>query len=227
MILNGEGGVAKGSNYNPYEWDYFSNKPVGDATLVLTNNRVYLENDKPVASLQFSMDATVEYELAEALSDMKVVNFVKDGKRTFLIYSYDNQPINELTNVVFDYIDVNENDDFNITDLSAATSDGLVLDLKYSDESFFDSLEDSIKMYPNPVISNLNLLSDVTKTVERLDVNIYNVLGVSVFNTSIDSMGRLNDIDVSMLSSGLYTVQVKMITKDDEEIVSVHKLIKK
>mgnify|MGYP003326426076 FL=1 len=82
-------------------------------------------------------------------------------------------------------------------------------------------------MYPNPVISNLNLLSDVTKTVERLDVNIYNVLGVSVFNTSIDSMGRLNDIDVSMLSSGLYTVQVKMITNNNEEIVSVHKLIKK
>ena len=82
-------------------------------------------------------------------------------------------------------------------------------------------------MYPNPVISNLNLLSDVTKTVERLDVNIYNVLVVSVFNTSIDSMGRLNDIDVSMLSSGLYTVQVKMITNNNEEIVSVHKLIKK
>jgi hypothetical protein len=40
-------------------------------------------------------------------------------------------------------------------------------------------------------------------------------------------MGRLNDLDVSMLSSGLYTVQVKMITNEDEEIVSVHKLIKK
>ena len=82
-------------------------------------------------------------------------------------------------------------------------------------------------MYPNPVISNLNLLSDVTKTVERLDVNIYNVLGVSVFNTSIDSMGRLNDIDVSMLSSGVYTARVRMITGNSEEIINVHKLIKK
>ena len=82
-------------------------------------------------------------------------------------------------------------------------------------------------MYPNPASSNINLLTDVKKNVERLDVNIYNVLGVSVYNISLDSMGRLNDLDVSMLSSGIYTVQVKMITKDNEEIVSVHKLIKK
>jgi hypothetical protein len=40
-------------------------------------------------------------------------------------------------------------------------------------------------------------------------------------------MGRLNDMDVSMLASGLYTVQVRMITKDNEEVISVHKLIKK
>jgi hypothetical protein len=82
-------------------------------------------------------------------------------------------------------------------------------------------------MYPNPVITNLNLLTDVTKDVERLDISIYNVLGVSVYDTSIDSMGRLNDLDVSMLSSGVYTVQVRMLTKDNEEIISTHKLIKK
>jgi hypothetical protein len=227
LILNGEGGVANGSNYDPYDWDYFSDKPVGDAALVHTNDRIYLENDKPVTSLQFSMDATVEYELSEALDQMTVVSFVEDGKRTFLIYSYNNQPINELTSVIFDYIDVNENDDFEIVDLRAGTNDGLVLNLKYSDESFFDSLDDSIKMYPNPVITNLNLLTDVTKDVERLDISIYNVLGVSVYDTSIDSMGRLNDLDVSMLSSGVYTVQVRMLTKDNEEIVSTHKLIKK
>ena len=227
LILNGEGGVANGSNYDPYDWDYFSDVPVGDATLVHTNNRVFLENDKPVTSLQFSMDATVDYELSEALDNMSVVTYVEDGKRTFLIYSYNNQPINELTNVVFDYIDVNENEEFEIGDLSAGTSDGLVLDLKYSDERFFDSMDESIKMYPNPVISNLNLLTDLTKNVERLDVNIYNVLGVSVYNTTIDSMGRLNDLDVSMLSSGLYTVQVRMVTTESEEIISVHKLIKK
>jgi hypothetical protein len=70
-------------------------------------------------------------------------------------------------------------------------------------------------------------LTDVTKDVERLDISIYNVLGVSVYDTSIDSMGRLNDLDVSMLSSGVYTVQVRMLTKDNEEIISTHKLIKK
>ena len=173
------------------------------------------------------MDVTVDYELSEELENLTVVNFVKDGKRTFLIYSYDNKPIDELTNVVFDYIDVMQGEDFEITDMRSGTRDGLVLDLRYSDERFFDSLEDSIRMYPNPADSNVNLLTKVTEDVETLDVNIYNVLGVSVYNTTIDSMGRLNDLDVSMLASGIYTVQVRMITKGNEEILSVHKLIKK
>jgi len=227
IILNGATDAANGSNYDPYDWEYFSNKPVGNATLVYTNGRIYLENEKPVTSLQFSMDATVDYELSEDLKNLSVVNFVKDGKRTFLIYSYDNQPINELTNIVFDYLDINDNEDFEIDNMRAGTNDGLVLDLKYSDERFFDSLEDSIRIYPNPANSNVNLLTDVSKNIETLNVNIYNVLGVSVYSTTLENMGRLNDLDVSMLASGLYTVQVRMITKGNEEIVSVHKLIKK
>tara|TARA_X000000368_G_scaffold415818_1_gene408349 strand:- start:44 stop:15682 length:15639 start_codon:yes stop_codon:yes gene_type:complete len=227
IILNGTGSVANGSNYDPYDWEYFSNKPVGNATLVYTNGRIYLENEKPVTSLQFSMDATIDYELSEDLKNLSVVNFVEDGKRTFLIYSYNNQPINELTNVVFDYLDINDNEDLEINNLRAGTNDGLVLDLKYSDERFFDSLDDSIRIYPNPANSNVNLLTDVTKNVETLNVNIYNVLGVSVYSTTLENMGRLNDLDVSMLASGIYTVQVRMITKGNEEIISVHKLIKK
>ena len=227
LILNAKEGIAQGANYNPYDWDYFSNKPVGEATLVYTNNKIYLENEKPVTSLQFSIDSTIDYELSDRLNDLSVVSFVKDGKRNFLIYSYNNQPINDLTNILFDYVDVNENDKLKIEDLRAGTNDGLVLNLKYLDESFFDSTDDSIQMYPNPAISNVNILTNVSKKVKTLQVNIYNVLGVSVYNTTIDTMGRLNDLDVSMLSSGLYTVQVKMITNEDEEIVSVHKLIKK
>ena len=96
------------SNYDPYDWEYYSNKPIGDASLVLTKGRVYLENDKPVTSLQFSMDATVDYELSSKLEGLNIVDFVEDGKRTFLIYSYDNKPIDQLTDVIFEYIDVNE-----------------------------------------------------------------------------------------------------------------------
>ena len=225
--LNGEGGVARGSNYDPYDWEYFSNKPVGEASLVYTRDRVYLENDKDVTSLQFTIDSNIQYELSKEMDNLNVVTFVKESKRTFIIYSLNNQPINELTNVIFDYLDINDNDKFEIGDLYAGTKDGLSLKLTYSDERFFDSSDSAIQMYPNPASSNLNLLTDITKEVETLDVNIYNILGVSVYQTSIGSMGRLNDIDVSMLASGLYTVQVKMITNENEEIVSVHKLIKK
>ena len=225
--MNGTTGAAQGSTYDPYVWEYFSNKPVGDATLVRRDGRIYLENDKPVTSLQFSIDSSVEYELSEELDNLTVVNFVEDNKRTFLIYSFNNQPVDELTDVIFDYLDLNDGDDFEINDMTAGTKDGLLLNLKYSDESFFDDSENVIQIYPNPAISNVNLLTDITKKVETIEVDVYNVLGVSVYKTSIESMGRLNDLDVSMLSSGVYTVRVRMVTDKNEEIINVHKLIKK
>ena len=111
--------------------------------------------------------------------------------------------------------------------MSAGSEGGLSLSLKYSDESFFDDSEDIIKIYPNPAVSNVNLLTDITENVQNIEVDIYNVLGVSVHRTNISSMGRLNDLDVSMLSSGVYTVRIRMLTDKNEEIINVHKLIKK
>ena len=150
IILSGEAGIARGSNYDPYDWEYFSNKPVGDASLVYTRDRVYLENDKDVTSLQFSIDSTVQYELSKELDNMTVVTYVEGNKRNFLIYSYNNQPINELTNVIFDYLDINGNDNFEISDLKAGTTDGLSLNLMYSDERFFDSSDSSVILTLNP-----------------------------------------------------------------------------
>jgi VCBS repeat-containing protein len=228
IIMNdGAAGVARGSEYDPYNWEYFSHKPVGEATLIRRDGRIYLENDKPVTSLQFTIDSTVEYELSEEMDNVTVVNFVEDGKRTFLMYSFNNQPIDELTDVIFDYLDLNDGDDFEIRDMTAGTKDGLILNLKYSDESFFDGSENIIQIYPNPAVSNVNLLTDITKKVETIEVDVFNVLGVSVYKTKIDAIGRLNDLDVSMLSSGVYTVRVRMITGKNEEIINVHKLIKK
>jgi VCBS repeat-containing protein len=228
IIMNdGAAGVARGSEYDPYNWEYFSHKPVGEATLIRRDGRIYLENDKPVTSLQFTIDSTVEYELNKEMDNVTVVNFVEDGKRTFLMYSFNNQPIDELTDVIFDYLDLNDGDDFEIRDMTAGTKDGLILNLKYSDESFFDGSENIIQIYPNPAVSNVNLLTDITKKVETIEVDVFNVLGVSVYKTKIDAIGRLNDLDVSMLSSGVYTVRVRMITGKNEEIINVHKLIKK
>ena len=227
IMTDGQAGVARGADYDPYNWEYFSNKPVGEATLVRRDGRIYLENDKPVTSLQFTIDSTVEYELSEEMDNVTVVNFVEDGKRTFLMYSFNNQPIDELTDVIFDYLDLNDGDEFEIRDMTAGTKHGLILNLKYSDESFFDGSENIIQIYPNPAVSNVNLLTDITKKVETIEVDVFNVLGVSVHKTKIDAIGRLNDLDVSMLSSGVYTVRVRMITGNNEEIINVHKLIKK
>jgi hypothetical protein len=227
IMTDGQAGIARGAEYDPYNWEYFSHDPVGEATLVRRDGKIYLENDKPVTSLQFTIDSSIEYDLSEEMDNVTVVNFVEDGERTFLIYSFNNQPIDELTDVIFDYLDLNDGDEFEIRDMTAGTDDGLLLKLKYSDESFFDVSENIIQIYPNPAVSNVNLLTDITKKVETIEVDVFNVLGVSVYKTRIDAIGRLNDLDVSMLSSGVYTVRVRMITDGKEEIINVQKLIKK
>ena len=177
------------------------------------------------------------------------VKAVSDSKIRVLIYSPSNKPFDKadgklvdfdfknslnfgdysftVTNVVFDYLDLNDGDDFEIKSMSAGTEGGLSLSLRYSDESFFDDSEDIIQIYPNPAVSNVNLLTDITKNIDNIEVDIYNVLGVSVYKTNIKSISRLNGLDVSMLSSGVYTVRVRMITDKNEEIINVHKLIKK
>ena len=226
-MTDGQAGIARGAEYDPYNWEYFSHDPVGEATLVRRDGKIYLENDKPVTSLQFTIDSSIEYDLSEEMDNVTVVNFVEDGERIFLIYSFNNQPIDELTDVIFDYLDLNDGDEFEIRDMTAGTEDGLLLKLKYSDESFFDGSENIIQIYPNPAVSNVNLLTDITKKVETIEVDVFNVLGVSVYKTRIDAIGRLNDLDVSMLSSGVYTVRVRMITDGKEEIINVQKLIKK
>jgi hypothetical protein len=111
--------------------------------------------------------------------------------------------------------------------MSAGSENGLSLDIKFSDESFFDDSDDIIQIYPNPVVSDVNLLTDITENVNKIEVSVYNVLGVSVYQTNINSIGRLNSLDLSMLSSGVYTVKVRMITDKNEEVINVHKLIKK
>jgi len=42
IIMNGTTGAAQGSTYDPYVWEYFSNKPVGDATLVRRDGKNFL-----------------------------------------------------------------------------------------------------------------------------------------------------------------------------------------
>ena len=97
-------------------------------------------------------------------------------RKNILNRSFNNQPIDELTDVIFDYLDLNDGDEFEIRDMTAGTDDGLLLKLKYSDESF-DVSENIIQIYPNPAVSNVNLLTDITKKVETIEVDVFNVLG--------------------------------------------------
>ena len=84
IMTDGQAGIARGADYDPYNWEYFSHDPVGEATLVRRDGKIYLENDKPVTSLQFTIDSSIEYDLSEEMDNVTVVNFVEDGEKNIL-----------------------------------------------------------------------------------------------------------------------------------------------
>lgn len=93
---------------------------------------------------------------------------------------------------------------------------------EYTSEPEIDinTFSENIKLYPNPSNGILNLdLTEVNFSFKT--ISIYNLLGVSVFNSNIIS-GTINQIDISHLPSGYYIakifsenkgIQIKIIKK--------------
>lgn len=66
-----------------------------------------------------------------------------------------------------------------------------------------------LKLYPNPVITNLNILLD-TKAEGKAELSIYSPRGARVLETTIDVRNqKAATLNLSKLTSGSYTVKVK------------------
>jgi plastocyanin len=81
----------------------------------------------------------------------------------------------------------------------------------------------SLKAYPSPVVSNLNLVVDLNET-EELTIEVYNVIGEQVYSqaeTTFAAGKNMINIDFSDFSNGAYFV--KIIGKNDQYSVKILK----
>ena len=143
-----------------------------------------------------------------------------------MIYSNDNKSITDFSNIIFNYVD-KDLKEFEISDIRASTINGLKLNTTYIDESFFDKNNDLIKVYPNPVENNINILSSIGSDLKVVDLSIYNIQGIRVYNRSRISYERLKTLDLSAFSSGLYFIKINILLSDQSQKVEVFKFIKK
>ncbi len=81
----------------------------------------------------------------------------------------------------------------------------------------------SVKAYPSPVISDLNLVLDLNQS-EELSIEIYNIIGEQVYSkgeTNFSTGKNTMTIDFSDFSNGAYFI--KVIGKEEQYSVKVMK----
>ena len=73
--------------------------------------------------------------------------------------------------------------------------------------TYEDDLRSNVSIYPNPVQNILYIQPQVNKP---LDINVYNVLGQSIYNTMLNPVNRndLISIDFSEVPAGVYMVNI-------------------
>ena len=226
IIMNSSSsGISNGSDINR-NLNYFSNKPVGSLKMIYIDNKLFIESDKKVTGLQFSVNQSIHHLFNDEIIDnFNIVSYNKNEKITYLIYSNDNKSIIEFSNKIFDYVD-NNLKKYEISNIRAATINGLTLNTSYIDENFFDTNNNVIKIYPNPVYDNINILGSIEYDLKITDVSIYNLVGTRVYNNSFQSIKRFKMIDLSILSSGMYFIKIKTLLNNSIKKEEVYKFIK-
>ena len=207
--------------------NYISSKPVGDLEIIYSGNKVFFESENDVTAIQFSINKSVEYSFSKELKEnFSIVSFEKDGDINYLIYSIDNKSLLDYSNIIFSYVDESLKD-FEISEIIAASTNGLSLNTIYKDESFFDESQEVVKIYPNPVKNDLNILGSIENDLIIIDVIIYNTLGSVVYEKSFKSLERFKKLDLSNLISGTYIIEIKTLIENDVENKKIYKFIKK
>tara|TARA_B100001063_G_scaffold63749_1_gene57786 strand:- start:374 stop:5122 length:4749 start_codon:yes stop_codon:yes gene_type:complete len=214
-------GVDPGRNLN-----YFSTVPVGEIELVYSGNKVYFETKEVISGLQFSINKSIDHLINNEIKEnLNIVNYEKDGKITYVIYSNENKSIADYSTILINYVD-KKLKDYEISDIKAATPNGLPLNTHYKDESFFDEENDVLKVYPNPAKNNLNILGSIENDLNIVDVKIYNTIGVMVYEQSFDSIDRFRELDLSNLISGVYVIKINSSIGKNIKKTQVYKFIK-
>ena len=194
--------------------------------MVYSGDKVYLESDKIVTAIQFSINNSIDHLFSDEIKDnFNIASYKKGDVVNYLIYSDDNKSIMDYTNILLNYVDKNLRDS-QISNLKAASAFGLTLNTIYKDESFFDSSDEIVKIYPNPVKDDLNIIGSIDNDLVIVEVFIYNTLGSIIYKESFKSLDRFKKLNLSHLISGTYIIEIKTLIENKLENKKIYKFIK-
>ena len=151
---------------------------------------------------------------ANSTSSIELTWDAVENANSYFVYCNDEEIANivETTYVV-------ENLEYNTEYCYTVTAMGVDTESDPSEEACTKTLGESLiegtgffKVYPNPVSDNITVYTNLGIS----EVNIYNILGVNVYNETVALNNSRLDINVSDFNEGVYFIKVKT---EDKEIV--------
>ena len=124
-----------------------------------------------------------------------------------------NSTFSKLTSWQWEADDIKENQTNLSTNFTKTydVKDATIKLLVSSSTGCLDSLSKPIKIYPNPANDKITVSFD-RPVNEKVRIQIINTSGMTIFSSGVTPKGKIVELDVSGLASGIYIVNIR--TKD-------------
>ena len=217
IILNP---VAGGTTVNAMAGpNYYPSSPVGEVMLTWENGTLVAESQHAIAGLQLALEGTHEVTFPEALAGMEKMVYQQEGQTIVLLFDFANQGFDAGRTVLFS---IAEGDaELDLTRASVASDGGAPLTPIFRSEVLRPNTspaqndgKDWLVSFPNPASDAVQLEYCLPRTVEQVDLVVYNAQGAVVAQQSNlrNAPGiSAHILDVSSWQSGNYVVVLRGI----------------
>ena len=217
IILNP---VAGGTTVNAMAGpNYYPNTPVGDVTLTWENGTLMAESQQAIAGLQLALEGTHEVTFPVALAGMEKMVYQQEGQTIVLLFNFANQGFDAGRTELFSIADGEA--ELDLTRASVANDGGAPLTPVFRSEVLRPNTspaqndgKDWLVSFPNPASDAVQLEYCLPRTVEQVDLVVYNAQGAVVAQQSNlrNAPGiSAHTLDVSSWQSGNYVVVLRGI----------------
>ena len=217
IILNP---VAGGTTVNAMAGpNYYPNTPVGEVTLTWENGTLVAESQHAIAGLQLALEGTHEVTFPAALAGMEKMVYQQEGQTIVLLFNFANQGFDAGRTELFSIADGEA--ELDLTRASVANDGGAPLTPVFRSEVLRPNTspaqndgKDWLVSFPNPASDAVQLEYCLPRTVEQVDLVVYNAQGAVVAQQSNlrNAPGiSAHTLDVSSWQSGNYVVVLRGI----------------
>lgn len=217
IILNPvAGGMTVNAMAGP---NYYPNTPVGEVTFTWENGALVAESQHAIAGLQLALEGTHDVTFPAALAGMEKMVYQQEGQTIVLLFNFANQGFDAGRTELFSIADGEA--ELDLTRASVANDGGAPLTPVFRSEVLRPNTspaqndgKDWLVSFPNPASDAVQLEYCLPRTVEQVDLVVYNAQGAVVAQQSNlrNAPGiSAHTLDVSSWQSGNYVVVLRGI----------------